>query len=134
MTDDMLRAVSVNGGVFTVNYYSAFIDETSRKAAYDPEKMKQRDAQVEAFKKQHAHADGSPVAYAEYAFIEKKWAEQFPRPPLKSLIDQIDHIAKVAGIDHVRLGSVFDAVTSLPHRTYSTPPLPNIPPPFPHRA
>jgi len=126
MTDDMLRAVARNGGVVMVNYYSAFIDEDYRKAAYDPEKMKQRDAQVEAFKKQHAHADGSPVAYAEYAFIEKKWAEQFPRPPLKSLIDQIDHIAKVAGIDHVGLGSDFDGVTSLPQGIDSTADLPKI--------
>jgi membrane dipeptidase len=122
----MLRAVARNNGVVMVNYYSAFVDEDYRRAAYDPEKIKQRDAQVEAFKKQHAHADGSPVPYAEYAFIEKKWAEQFPRPPLKSLIDQIDHIAKVAGIDHVGLGSDFDGVTSLPQGIDSTADLPKI--------
>jgi len=126
MTDDMLRAVARNNGVVMVNYYSAFVDEDYRKAAYDPEKMKQRDAQVEAFKKQHAHADGSPVTYAEYAFIEKKWAEQFPRPPLKSLIDHIDHIAKVAGVEHVGLGSDFDGVTSLPQGIDSAADLPKI--------
>src|SRR5215813_11728923 len=126
MTDDMLRAVARNNGVVMVNYYSAFVDEDYRKAAYDPEKIKQRDAQVEAFKKQHAHADGSPVPYAEYAFIEKKWAEQFPRPPLKSLIDHIDHIAKVAGVDHVGLGSDFDGVTSLPQGIDSAADLPKI--------
>ena len=126
MTDDMLRAVARNNGVVMVNYYSAFVDDDYRKAAYDPEKMKQRDAQVEDFKKQHAHADGSPVPYAEYAFIEKKWAEQFPRPPLKSLIDHIDHIAKVAGVDHVGLGSDFDGVTSLPQGIDSAADLPKI--------
>jgi len=126
MTDDMLRAVARNNGVVMVNYYSAFVDEDYRKAAYDPEKMKQRDAQVEAFKKQHARVDGSPVPYAEYAFIEKKWAEQFPRPPLKSLIDHIDHIAKVAGVDHVGLGSDFDGVTSLPQGIDSAADLPKI--------
>jgi membrane dipeptidase len=36
---------------------------------------------------------------------------KIPRPPLKSLIDQIDHIAKIAGIDHVGLGSDFDGVS-----------------------
>lgn len=36
---------------------------------------------------------------------------QDPRPPLKSLIDNIDHIAKVAGVDHVGLGSDFDGVS-----------------------
>ena len=126
MTDDMLRAMTNNGGVVMVNFYSAFIDENYRKASSDPDKIKQRDAEVEAFKKAHAHPDGSPVTYDEYAPLEKKWAAQFPRPPLKSLIDHIDHIAKVAGIDHVGLGSDFDGVTSLPEGIDSAADLPKI--------
>jgi membrane dipeptidase len=126
MTDDMLRAVARNGGVVDVNFYSAFIDEDYRKASSDPEKIKQRDAEVEAYKKAHAHADGSPVSYAEVVAIEKKWAAQFPRPPFKSLIDHIDHIAKVAGVDHVGLGSDFDGVTSLPQGIDSVADLPKI--------
>ncbi|HLJ30376.1 MAG TPA: dipeptidase [Candidatus Angelobacter sp.] len=126
MTDAMLRAVAINKGVVMVNFYSAFVDESHRQASSDPENVRQRDAEVEAFKKSHAHADGSPVTYDEYAFIEKKWAAQFPRPPLKSLIDHIDHIAKVAGIDHVGLGSDFDGVTSLPEGIDSVADLPRI--------
>ncbi len=126
MTDDMLRAMTHNGGVVMVNFYSAFIDENYRKASSDPEKIRQRDAEVEEFKKAHAHADGSPVTYDEYAPLEKKWAAQFPRPPLKSLIDHIDHVAKVAGIDHVGLGSDFDGVTSLPEGIDSVADLPKI--------
>lgn len=126
MTDDMLRAMANNGGVVMVNFYSAFIDENYRKASSDPEKVKQRDAEVEAYKKAHPHPDGSPVTYDEYAPIEKKWAAQFPRPPLKSLIDHIDHIAKIAGIDHVGLGSDFDGVTSLPEGIDSAADLPRI--------
>ena len=126
MTDDMLRAMTNNGGVVMVNFYSAFIDENYRKAASDPEKIKQRDAEVEAYKKAHPHHDGSPVTYDETAPIEKKWATQFTRPPLKSLIDHIDHIAKVACIDHVGLGSDFDGVTSLPEGIDSAADLPKI--------
>src|SRR6476620_5618785 len=126
MTDDMLRAMTNNGGVVMVNFYSAFIDENYRKASSDPEKIKQRDADVETYKKAHAHADGSPVTYDEYAPLEKKWVAQFPRPPLKSMIDHIDHIAKVAGIDHVGLGSDFDGVTSLPEGIDSAADLPKI--------
>ncbi|HEY6272101.1 MAG TPA: dipeptidase [Terriglobales bacterium] len=126
MTDDMLRAVARNNGVVMVNFYSAFVDETYRKQSSDPEKIKERDRAVEAFKKAHPHADGSPVTYAEYAGIEKQWAAQFPRPPLKSLIDHIDHVAKVAGIDHVGLGSDFDGVTSLPQQIDSVADLPKI--------
>jgi membrane dipeptidase len=126
MTDDMLRAMTNNGGVVMVNFYSAFIDESYRKVSSDPEKIKQRDAEVDAYKKTHAHPDGSPVTYDETAGIEKKWAAQFPRPPLKSLIDHIDHVAKVAGIDHVGLGSDFDGVTSLPEGIDSAADLPKI--------
>jgi membrane dipeptidase len=126
MTDDMLRAMTNNGGVVMVNFYSAFIDENYRKLSSDPGKVKQRDAEVEAYKKAHPHPDGSPVTYDETAAIEKKWAAQFPRPPLKSLIDHIDHIAKVAGIDHVGLGSDFDGVTSLPEGIDSVADLPRI--------
>lgn len=126
MTDDMLRAMARNGGVVMVNFYSAFVDQNYLNASSDSEKVKQRDQEIEAFKKAHAHADGSPVTYNEYASIEKKWAAQFPRPPFKSLIDQIDHIAKVAGIDHVGLGSDFDGVTSLPQGIDSVADLPKI--------
>jgi membrane dipeptidase len=126
MTDDMLRAVARNDGVVMVNFYSAFVDQGYLKASSDPTKVKERDAEIEAFKKKHAHADGSPVTYDEYAPLEKKWAAQFPRPPLKSLIDHIDHIAKIAGMDHVGLGSDFDGVTSLPQGIDSVADLPKI--------
>jgi membrane dipeptidase len=126
MTDDMLRAVARNGGVVMVNFYSAFVDENYRKASSDPEKTKQRDAELDAYRKTHPHADGSPVTYQETAPIEKKWAAQFPRPPLKSLIDHIDHVAQVAGIDHVGLGSDFDGITSSPQGLDSVADLPKI--------
>ena len=126
MTDDMLRAMANNDGVVMVNFYSAFIDEHYRVASSDPEKIKQRDAEVDAYKKAHPHPDGSPVTYDETAPIEKKWAAQFQRPPLKSLIDHIDHIARVAGIDHVGLGSDFDGITSLPEGIDSAADLPKI--------
>jgi membrane dipeptidase len=126
MTDDMLRAVARNGGVVMVNFYSAFVDEDYRKASSDPEKVKQRDAALEAYRKAHPHADGSPVTYQETAAIEKQWSAQFPRPPLKSLIDHIDHVARVAGIDHVGLGSDFDGITSSPQGIDSVADLPKI--------
>src|SRR5208283_1149632 len=51
-----------------------------------------------------------PVNYIEKDRIEREWTAKLPRPPFKSLIDHIDHIAKVAGVDHVGLGSDFDGV------------------------
>ena len=59
----------------------------------------------------HLKADGKPVTYIDMDRIEREWMAKIPRPPLKSLIDHIDHIAKVAGVDHVGLGSDFDGVS-----------------------
>jgi membrane dipeptidase len=56
-------------------------------------------------------AQGKPVNYIEVNRIEREWMAKIPRPPFKSLIDHIDHIAKVAGVDHVGLGSDFDGVS-----------------------
>ena len=108
MTDDMLRAVAKNGGVVQVNFYNAFIDDNYRKAA--EAQKNERDAAVKANADQ-LKASGKTVTYLDNDRIEREWAARIPRPPLSSLIDHIDHIAKVAGIDHVGLGSDFDGVS-----------------------
>jgi membrane dipeptidase len=108
MTDDMLRAVAKNGGVVQVNFYNAFIDEDYRKAAEG--QAKDRDAAVRAYGDQ-MKASGKTVTYLDNDRIEREWAARIPRPPFKSLMDHIDHIAKVAGVDHVGLGSDFDGVS-----------------------
>jgi membrane dipeptidase len=56
-------------------------------------------------------SEGKDVNYIELDRIERQWIAKIPRPPLKSLIDHIDHIAKVAGVEHVGLGSDFDGVS-----------------------
>ncbi len=108
MTDDMLRAVAKNGGVVQVNFYSAFLDENYRKA--DEAQKNDRDAAIKAYIDQRKAA-GKTVTYLDSDRIEREWAAKIPRPPLSALIDHIDHIAKVAGIDHVGLGSDFDGVS-----------------------
>jgi membrane dipeptidase len=108
MTDDMLRAVAKNGGVVQVNFFSGFDDETFRKRIAD--QAKDQAAAVQKYV-DHLKADGKTVTYVDMDRIEREWMAMIPRPPLKSLIDHIDHIAKVAGIDHVGLGSDFDGVS-----------------------
>jgi membrane dipeptidase len=108
MTDDMLRAVAKNGGVVQVNFYNAFIDENYRKAA--EAQSSARDAAVAAYVNELKAVNKTPT-YLDTDRIEREWAAKIPRPSLSSLIDHIDHIAKVAGIDHVGLGSDFDGVS-----------------------
>jgi membrane dipeptidase len=106
MTDDMLRAVAKNGGVVDVNFYSGFLDEDYRKAS---EAIRKQAGDAVAYV-QKQKAAGKPVPYTEIDRIEREWAAKIPRAPFKSLIDNIDHIAKIAGVDHVGLGSDFDGV------------------------
>jgi len=107
MSDDMLRAVARNGGVVDVNFYSGFVDEDYRKASEPIGKQAAEAVRVYVEKQK---ADGKAVPYTDIDRIEREWAAKIPRPPLKSLIDHIDHIAKVAGVDHIGLGSDFDGV------------------------
>ncbi len=108
MTDDMLRAVAKNGGVVQVNFYNGFIDENYRKAS--DAQASAREAAVKA-RLDELRAVGKAPTYLDTDRIEREWAAKIPRPPLSALIDHIDHIAKVAGIDHVGLGSDFDGVS-----------------------
>jgi membrane dipeptidase len=108
MTDDMLRAVAKNGGVVDVNFFSGFDDQQFWDAA-----QSQRAAQQKAIHDQleKLKAEGKTPTYRDEDRMEREFMAKIPRPPLKVLIDHIDHIAKVAGVDHVGLGSDFDGVS-----------------------
>ncbi len=129
MTDDMLRAVARSGGpnsrggVVMVNFYSGFISDDWRNAwnAQAPERQAAESAQIAQWK-----AEGQAVTYEMTDALDKQWAAKIPRPPLSMLIDHIDHVAKVAGIDHVGLGSDFDGIPSAPEGIDSAADLPKI--------
>ncbi|MGD0800528.1 MAG: dipeptidase [Terracidiphilus sp.] len=130
MTDDMLRAVAHSGGpnskggVVQVNFYSAFISQ----AYLDAQRAQQPDVDkaIQALKDK-AKAEGKPVPYAKIDKLSRQFGDRIPRPPLSALIDHIDHIAKVAGIDHVGLGSDFDGIDGqLPEGIDSAADLPKI--------
>jgi membrane dipeptidase len=126
MTDEMLKAVAKNGGVVMVNFYNGFIDDDYRKA--NAAQSRARDAAVEQAVAdwQKAHP-GKEVPYSVSEHVSREWAKKIPRPPLSALIDHIDHIAKVAGVDHVGLGSDFDGVSGgLPQGMDSVADLPKI--------
>ncbi|HYA24573.1 MAG TPA: dipeptidase [Terriglobales bacterium] len=108
MTDDMLRAVAKNGGVVDVNFFSGFDDQQFWDAV-----QSQRAAHQQAIHDQleKLKAEGKTPTYRDEDRLEREFMAKIPRPPLKALIDHIDHIAKVAGIDHVGLGSDFDGVS-----------------------
>jgi membrane dipeptidase len=130
MTDDMLRAVARSGGpnskggVVQVNFFSGFVSKDYRDAleALKPETDK---AVVDA--KDKSKAEGRKFTYADERKIRRSYMDKIPRPPLSMLIDHLDHIARVAGVDHVGLGSDFDGVSGqLPEGLDSAADLPKI--------
>jgi membrane dipeptidase len=115
MTDDMLRALARNDGICMVNFFSAFVDDDFRKTF---------EARRDEYRKAH---NGQQPPYTVEEPINREYAKKLPRPPLKSLIDNIDHIAQVAGWQHVGLGSDFDGVSGmLPEGMDSAADLPKI--------
>ncbi len=118
--DDLLRRIARNGGVVMVNFYPTFIDQK----VYDASRAREAKLkpQLDALKEQYKD---NPARLEEES--EKLYAANpLPATPLSVLIDHIDHIRKVAGIDHVGLGSDFDGVPSLPENMKDIAQLPNI--------
>jgi membrane dipeptidase len=77
--------------------------------------------------KDKAKAEDREFKSADEDKITRSYIDRIPRPPLSMLIDHIDHIAKVAGVDHVGLGSDFDGVSGqLPEGLDSPANLPKI--------
>ncbi len=103
--DRILRMTAENGGVVMVNFYSGFIvRESARRMA----KMFDVDRELRA-----KYADDD-----DYRAARRQWRARNPILPgaVQDVVDHIDHIVRVAGIDHVGLGSDFDGVTSLPRQ------------------
>jgi membrane dipeptidase len=118
--DELLKRIAQNGGVVMVNFYPAFLDEKVRVAglARDEKLKAQRDALREQFKGDQKRLDEELNKLNE--------ANPIPNTTLSMLVDHIDHIAKVAGVDHVGLGSDFDGVPNLPEGVRDVSDLPNI--------
>lgn len=118
--DDLLKRIARNGGVVMVNFYPVFLDERVRTADIERDaKLKtQRDALREQFKGDQKRLDEELKKLND--------ANPIPNTTLSMLVDHIDHIAKVAGVDHVGIGSDFDGVPNLPEGINDVADLPNI--------
>jgi membrane dipeptidase len=108
LKDDQIKAVGKNGGVIHINFYSGFLDSSYEK-------------RMARFTQNHQPSVDSLKALKWSGYEIEEWlAKQFPteaqalRPPLSLLIDHIDYIVKLIGVNHVGLGSDFDGIESLP--------------------
>ncbi len=109
LTDSMLVAVAKTGGVVNVNFFSQFIDSVyNQRLSAIERRMRDEDRRL--------RDAGTPNEQIRttVAALRQRLLDSLPGTPLSVLIDHIDHIAKVAGVEHVGIGSDFDGVTALP--------------------
>ncbi len=109
LTDEMIKALSAKGGVIQINYLNSYIDETLRVAE------EARRPQVDALRKEMEVKYPGPEN-AEKRMMETIAAVSALQPPLpvarwERIVDHVDHAVKIAGADHVGLGSDFDGAS-----------------------
>lgn len=103
--DDVLQLVAKNGGVVMVNFYPAYVSEASNQWEAD-------------YAAERTRYNSPPYAGLYIGQPERAkaaldaWEKAHPRPvvTLSEVADHIEHIRKVAGIDHVGIGSDFDGI------------------------
>lgn len=110
LKDEQIIAVGKNGGVIDLNFYSGFVDSSSRRK--ETRFILSHAAELDSLVKA-----GIQKEYA-ITMLADKYAEeaQAARAPLSMLLDHLDYIVKLAGVDHVGLGSDFDGINSAPQQ------------------
>lgn len=108
VNDELLKRIAKNGGVVMINFYPAFISNKYRSdSAARDERLK---PELDRLKTQFGD-DRASLSEA----TRKLYAQNpIELPSYTVIVDHIDHVRKIAGIDHVGLGSDFDGVPSLP--------------------
>ncbi|MGH9949769.1 MAG: dipeptidase, partial [Pyrinomonadaceae bacterium] len=106
--DEVLKRVAKNGGVIMINFYPAFLDARTQKEGN--ERSARLKPQIDALREQYKNDR------AGYLEAERKLLAENPVyvADYKRIVDHIDHMKKIAGIDIVGLGSDFDGVPMLP--------------------
>ncbi len=117
MDDDMIKALAKNGGVIMINFGSTFVDQKSRDWRT---KMGEKRKVVE----QKFGADSKKVEN-----FEKQYREQSPFPfaDVNTVVEHIDYVVNLVGIDYVGIGSDYDGVgDSLPNGLKDVSTYPNL--------
>lgn len=108
LKDEQIKAIAQNGGVIHLNFYSGFVDPAfeARSDAFTAKHKTEMDSLLKI----------NPEPYFMQVYLFNKYPDEVKalRPPMSMLLNHLDHIVKLVGVDHVGLGSDFDGVNSLP--------------------
>lgn len=105
MTDDMLRALARNGGVVMINYNVGFLSEEHRVAS---QKAGRTGKLFEDLSRKCGGNEACAILEVDHFTRGAMTRGELPKVSWEAIVDHIDHAAKVAGVDHVGLGSDFD--------------------------
>jgi len=112
MTDDMIRGLAEKGGVININFGCSFLSQRYYDEEDKAEKeMKSKRAAAEALK--------DPAAKQAAQLAIKDPVAKIAPATLEDLVAHIDHAVKVAGIDHVGIGTDFDGLSCVPREVSS---------------
>ena len=123
LDDRMIQALARTGGVVNVIFYPEFL-EPGWSA-----KKKQLDAEIEPLVRQASAAEPGDTAHKKMARDRvriREYARRLPPVNVSRIVDHIDHIVKLAGIDAVGIGSDFDGTQAVPSDLSSVADLPNL--------
>ena len=114
--DDVLRLLPANGGVVMVNFVPDFISDAVWKWGAE---RSAEEARLKAFNRDNSAAVEAGL---------KAWEAAHPRPvaTVSTVADHVEHVAKVAGYDHVGLGGDFDGIDSTPEGLNGVEDYPNL--------
>jgi membrane dipeptidase len=124
MSDEMMRALAKNGGVIMINYEASFLSDEFRKA--ESAQGSNVVAQLNALEAECKGDDACVTLTMNRISRRLMQSGKLPRVSWEEIVEHIDHAVKVAGVDHVGLGSDFDGATmpigmedasKLPHLT-----------------
>lgn len=104
LTDDMLKALKRNGGVLGIAYYTGMLDDGHRARFGELGEINKKRAEIQREVKDKKRLS------EELWRLNQEEVKRIGQPPLSRLVDHIEHAVKVAGIDHVGVGSDFDSI------------------------
>jgi membrane dipeptidase len=107
LTDEMIRAVANTGGVVNVIFYPEHLEPGWSQ------KKKQVDAEIASMVQQASADEPGDAVHKKMArdrVRQREYAQRLPPVNVARIVDHIDHIVKLVGVDHVGIGSDFDGV------------------------
>ncbi len=108
LKDDQIKAIAKNGGVIQINFNAGFLDSTegSKENIFLEKYKAESDSLTKVGKNKYEVED--------YLFWNHKKEAEFLRPPLSLLMQHIEYVIRLVGIDYVGIGSDYDGVESVP--------------------